>query len=48
MNGGDLGVLKAGQAVEDFETAAKALTIGEMTLKPVRTSFGYHLILRTE
>ena len=44
--GGDLGDLKPGRADEDFEDAAFALKPGEMTPKPVRTRFGYHIILR--
>jgi peptidyl-prolyl cis-trans isomerase C len=45
-SGGDLGELKPGRADEDFEDAAFALKPGEMTAKPVRTKFGYHIILR--
>lgn len=45
-DGGDLGDLKPGRADEDFEDAAFALKVGEMTQKPVRTKFGYHIILR--
>lgn len=44
--GGDLGELSRGRADEDFEDAAWALKPGEMTSLPVRTRFGYHLILR--
>lgn len=44
--GGDLGVLKRGQADIDFEEAALALEENEITSKPIRTRFGYHLIQR--
>lgn len=44
--GGDLGVLRPGQADLDFEEAALALKENEITAKPVRTRFGYHLIQR--
>lgn len=46
--GGDLGSIPLGAADENFEEAALDLKPGEMTLKPVRSRFGYHLILRTK
>ena len=45
-NGGDLGTLRLGQAVEDFEEAALVLSPGETSSKPVRTRFGYHILKR--
>lgn len=45
--GGHLGTFGQGRMVEEFEEAAFSLKPGEMTKKPVRTKFGYHLILRT-
>ena len=45
-SGGDLGLLNAGQADEDFEFAAQRLKVGEVSSQPVRTKFGYHLIWR--
>lgn len=42
--GGNLGDFGRGQMVPEFETAAFALEVGEMTKSPVKTQFGYHLI----
>ena len=42
--GGLLGCLAAGAYVKDFEDAALAAKFGEVT-EPVKTQFGYHLIL---
>lgn len=44
--GGDLGTFAKGDMVPAFETAAWALKPGEYTQTPVKTEFGYHLILR--
>src|SRR5205085_9698958 len=41
--GGDLGKGGPGRFVPDFEKAAKALNVGEIS-QPVQTQFGYHLI----
>jgi len=46
VNGGDLGEIKIGKAHEDFEEAALKLKPGQTTDVPVRTSFGYHIIMR--
>ncbi len=46
--GGDLGVLRKGQADIDFEEASLALKDNEITEQPVRTRFGYHLIQRVK
>lgn len=43
-NGGDLGCNAAGTFVPEFEKAAAALPIGKVS-DPVKTQFGYHLIL---
>jgi peptidyl-prolyl cis-trans isomerase D len=43
VNGGDLGRGPKGRFVPQFETAANALKVGEIS-QPVLTPFGYHLI----
>jgi peptidyl-prolyl cis-trans isomerase C len=44
QNGGDLDTFSHGAMVPEFETAAFALKVGEVS-EPVRSAFGYHLIL---
>ena len=44
QTGGDLGFIKKGEMVPDFEKAAFALKKGEMTPEPIRTAFGFHAI----
>jgi len=44
QQGGDLGFVKPGDLVAQFEQAAFALKKGELAPAPVRTPFGYHAI----
>jgi peptidyl-prolyl cis-trans isomerase C len=45
--GGDLGVIKPGQMVPQFEQAVRNLKVGDIS-PPVATPFGYHLIKLNE
>ncbi len=44
-NGGELGWFGEKQMVPEFSKAAFALKVGRITTKPVKTNFGYHVIL---
>jgi parvulin-like peptidyl-prolyl isomerase len=44
-NGGDLGVVPLNKLDEEFKEAVFALKEGQVS-GPVRTKFGYHLIMR--
>ena len=45
VNGGELGWFDPKQMVPEFAKAATELKPGEITLKPVKTRFGWHIIL---
>lgn len=45
--GGDLGAFGRGQMVPEFDKAAFEMKVGEISA-PVKTQFGYHLILKTK
>ena len=45
QNGGNLGWFRSGQMVIEFEKAILKLKKGMITKKPIKTKFGYHIIL---
>ncbi len=47
-DGGNLGYFNKGDMVEEFEEAAYNLKVNEYTKEPVKTSYGYHIILKTD
>ena len=47
-DGGNLDYFTHGKMVEEFEDAAKELEVGKYTLEPVKTTYGYHIILKTD
>lgn len=44
-SGGELGYFSAGKMVPEFEKAAFAQKVGTISTTPVKTEFGYHVIL---
>ena len=46
-NGGDLGYFDLSEMVEEFSNAVSGLKKNEYTKEPVKTKYGYHIILRT-
>ena len=46
-NGGSLGKFSPDDMVEQFAAAVKELKVNEYTKKPVKTTYGYHIILKT-
>jgi len=47
-NGGDLGFIVEGQTVPEVDQAARELKVGEFTKEPVRSAFGFHVVLLEE
>lgn len=47
-DGGNLGYFNRGEMVKEFEEAAIKLEVGKYSKEPVKTQFGYHIILKTE
>lgn len=47
-DGGNLGYFNRGEMVSEFEEAAIELEVGKYTTEPVKTQFGYHIILKTD
>ena len=47
-NGGALGKFNKGDMEKTFEDAAYNLKVNEYTKEPVKTSYGYHIILKTK
>ena len=46
--GGDLGTFKYADMEEDFSKACKDLEVNKYTKEPVKTKYGYHIILKTK
>jgi foldase protein PrsA len=45
--GGDLGYFELDEMVDEFSNAVKELKVKEYTKEPVKSQFGYHIILKT-
>ena len=45
--GGDLGYFELDEMVSEFSNAVKELKVNEYTKEPVKTQYGYHIILKT-
>lgn len=46
-NGGDLGYFDLDEMVDEFSNALKELKVDEYTKQPVKTQYGYHIIIKT-
>ena len=47
-DGGNLGYFNRGDMGSEFEEAVVKLEVGKYTTEPVKTKFGYHIILKTD
>ncbi|MBP5679110.1 MAG: peptidylprolyl isomerase, partial [Bacilli bacterium] len=47
-NGGDLDYFSLSDMVTEFSEAVKTLKVNEYTKEPVKTQYGYHIILKTD
>jgi len=47
-NGGDLGYFSNGTMVDEFENAVVTLENGKYTTEPVKSTYGYHIILKVD
>ncbi len=47
-NGGDLGYFQPSDMVDEFSSAVRELKKGEYTKEPVKTQYGYHIILKVD
>ena len=48
QTGGDLGLFEKGEMVAEFSDAAFAMELNTYTKEPVKTDYGFHVILKTE
>ena len=46
-NGGNLGYFDLSEMVDEFSNAVKELKVDEYTKEPIKSSYGYHIILKT-
>lgn len=46
-NGGDLGYFDLSEMVVEFSNAVKELKVNEYTTEPVKSQYGYHIIIKT-
>lgn len=47
LQGGNLGSFKSTELLKEFVDEVKKLKVGEITKKPVRTNYGYHILKKT-